>query len=166
MKHAIRAYALGIFTATSLFTIVYFQSGEANDSGQTKPISEEEATNYLDKKGYHILSNSEYQSLQESQQNPKDKEKTNQTTSKQEEENTENSTKDSQEDESTTLIIKDGMYSKSISQELNEMGLVEDTKAFNQYLEMNDYSRYIQVGNYELKKDMTYEEIANAITNK
>ncbi|MYL33465.1 hypothetical protein GLW08_09225 [Pontibacillus yanchengensis] len=166
MKHAVRAYALGIFTATSLLTIVYFQSGEANESSQPKPITKEKASNYLEKKGYHILSNSEYQSLQETTEEPKKSKKSNQSTSTKEEQNSENNTASSPEKELLTLTINQGMYSKSISRKLNEMGLVEDTKAFNQYLEMNDFSRYIQVGSYELKKDMTYEEIANAITNK
>lgn len=67
---------------------------------------------------------------------------------------------------SVTFAIEKGMSSNKVSKRLQEIGLIEDAKDFNEYLIAEDKVSVIQVGTYELPEDCTYEDIINAITKK
>lgn len=63
-----------------------------------------------------------------------------------------------------TFKITSGMWSEDVSRLLAEVGLLENAGEFNTYLKNNGYQNRIQVGNYTIQKDATFEEIANRIT--
>ena len=65
-----------------------------------------------------------------------------------------------------TLVIKSGMYSEKVSQELQRMGIISDWVDFNQYLSDNKYDVVIKTGTYTVNSSMTYEELAKLITGK
>ena len=65
-----------------------------------------------------------------------------------------------------TLVIKSGMYSEKVSQELQRMGIISDWADFNQYLSDNKYDVVIKTGTYTVNSSMTYEELAKLITGK
>ena len=70
------------------------------------------------------------------------------------------------EQSQTTITIKKGSDSGSVSRVLYEAGLVENAKAFDNYLCNNGYSCSINPGIYEIAPGTSEEEIAKIITGK
>lgn len=70
------------------------------------------------------------------------------------------------EQSQTSITIKKGSDSGSVSRQLYEAGLVENAKAFDNYLCNNGYSRSINPGIYEIAPGTSEEEIAKIITGK
>lgn len=64
----------------------------------------------------------------------------------------------------TVLTISPGMYSESVSAELVRLGIITNQKEFNSYLVNNGYAECIQTGDFKIKADMSYDEIARIIT--
>lgn len=65
-----------------------------------------------------------------------------------------------------TLVVEENMVISNVSQKLEENKIIKDAAKFNKFMEDNDYSPYLQIGEFKLKSDMTHEEIAKAITNR
>jgi hypothetical protein len=65
-----------------------------------------------------------------------------------------------------TFTIQKGMSSNKVSKLLQEIGLIEDAKDFNEYLIGENKVSVIQVGTYELPENSTYGDIVDAITKK
>ena len=66
----------------------------------------------------------------------------------------------------SSITINKGADSGSVSRQLYEAGLVENAKAFDNYLCNNGYSRSINPGTYEITPGTSEEEIAKIITGK
>ena len=64
------------------------------------------------------------------------------------------------------ITVNKGASSDSVSRQLQEAGLVEDARAFDNYLCNNGYSRSISTGTYEIEPGTSEEEIAKIITRK
>lgn len=64
-----------------------------------------------------------------------------------------------------TIQIKSGANSYTVSKDLAAAGLVEDAKAYDDYLCKNGYAQKIHVGTYEIVPGMSYEEIAKMIAH-
>lgn len=62
--------------------------------------------------------------------------------------------------QTVTVTVKKGASSGSVSSRLQEAGLVEDAKIFDNYLCNNGYSRSINPGTYEIVPGLSREEIA------
>ena len=62
------------------------------------------------------------------------------------------------------LTISPGMNSESVSAELVRLGIITNQKEFNSYLVNNGYAECIQTGDFKIKADMSYDEIARIIT--
>lgn len=71
-----------------------------------------------------------------------------------------------QRTQTASIIIQRGDDSGSASRRLYEAGLVENAKAFDNYLCNNGYSRSINPGTYEIAPGTSEEEIAKIITGK
>ncbi|MCM1118253.1 MAG: hypothetical protein NC543_02690, partial [bacterium] len=65
-----------------------------------------------------------------------------------------------------TLVISRGESSITVSKNLQELGLVEDYKAYDRFLCDNGYDHSISTGSYEIPIGATYEEIAQIISKK
>ena len=65
-----------------------------------------------------------------------------------------------------TFRIVPGMTSEDVSNLLKDKGIIEDAKAFNQYLKINNYTTDINIGEYQIKKFSSYEDIADTIITK
>ena len=78
---------------------------------------------------------------------------------------------DAEEDSSPTgniktlLLIESGTASISISNELEQTGIIDDATAFEDFLAENDLSKKIQLGEYMLDSSMSHQDIAKVITN-
>lgn len=69
-------------------------------------------------------------------------------------------------DKVISFTVKGGEYCRAISENLYEAGLVADAEEFRKFMQDNDYDNMIRVGTFELKKGMTYKEIAKVLTTK
>ena len=71
-----------------------------------------------------------------------------------------------QRTQTASITIQRGDDSGSASRRLYEAGLVENAKAFDNYLCNNGYSRSINPGTFEIAPGTSDEEIAKIITGK
>ncbi|KGX89188.1 endolytic transglycosylase MltG [Pontibacillus litoralis] len=149
MKHTVRAFATGLFIATSILAFTYSQ--------QTKKFTEDDAVTMLEEQGYHVLTEKQLQSYTNKIKQEEEKEK------QKAEQNKKERPKDQQA--TITFTIESGMTPSHISAALHDKSVIEDEEAFIQYLQQNDFARYIQVGKYKISKDASYKEIAQTISH-
>ena len=71
-----------------------------------------------------------------------------------------------EQSQTVSITIQRGADSGSVSRQLQEAGLVENAKAFDNYLCNNGYSRSIHPDTYEIAPGTSEEEIAKIITGK
>lgn len=76
--------------------------------------------------------------------------------------------KDSEQDTVVkgTLYIYSGLSIFDVAKKLKEMGIIENSVEMELFLAQPEYSRSLQIGQYELDSSMSIEEIANIITGK
>ncbi|WP_242705560.1 endolytic transglycosylase MltG [Pontibacillus sp. ALD_SL1] len=161
MKHTLRAFALGLLTATSLLAFAYSQQ-DVNEAKATDP-SKGEAKALLEEKGYVVVTENKWTKLNEASSG----EETNSNTQKEQEtekEATQNTTSEPANVKAYKLSIQEGMVPEDISQALAENNIIKDAEAFRQYLTENEFSRYIQIGEYTVVDQMSFLEIAKIIT--
>lgn len=65
-----------------------------------------------------------------------------------------------------TLVVEENMVISDISQKLEDKKIIKDATKFNKFMEDNEYSPYLQIGEFKLKSDMSHKEIAKIITNR
>jgi hypothetical protein len=65
-----------------------------------------------------------------------------------------------------TITITGGQDSRVVVKNLHDAGIIDDESDFNEYLESNNYDRYIRNGSYNIKKGASYDEIVHTITSK
>lgn len=66
--------------------------------------------------------------------------------------------------ESVSIIVERGDSSWSVSKKMEEAGLIDSAKAFDEYLCKNGYDKRISVGTYQISNTATDEEKAKIIT--
>jgi hypothetical protein len=64
------------------------------------------------------------------------------------------------------IRIEKGMTSEQVSSILYNYGLIENKNDFNNYMKDHDYSRIINVGDFKISKNATYEQITDLIVEK
>jgi hypothetical protein len=67
---------------------------------------------------------------------------------------------------SSILIVQSGMNSKDISSALESTGIIQKKQDFEDYLDAQNLTGLIQIGEYELDSSMTMKQIAEKITKK
>lgn len=68
--------------------------------------------------------------------------------------------------EKATLTVYKGDHSLTVAKRMQELGLIEDYKDFDDYLCNKGYSRYVNSGVYKIEQGLSYEELAKIITRK
>ncbi|MBM7569662.1 hypothetical protein [Aquibacillus albus] len=175
MKQSVQAFALGILCATALLSIVYYL--DKNNTNHSVTLTNQQMIKHLEESGYNVedsppnTTNSTEEETQKLESSVDSMETNELKTEKEEVEPHEN--EDDLEEEADkekvthhTLVINTGMSSMTIADELFNIGLIQDTEEFNQFLEENDYSTKIQIGEYQLSTDMTEKQIADTITKQ
>lgn len=166
-NNSLRSFASGMIIATSLFTAVYYFQPSVNKQEQkiveNDTVTDEEVQAYLNNNGYIsipeqtydelVAKSKEYEALKNQTQKPTEP-------MPPQVKETEKKTK------TYTLSVKSGMDSIQIANLLEDSGIVDSGKKFEQFLTKNDWTRSIQVGTYKLSDSMSYEEIGKIITKK
>lgn len=73
-------------------------------------------------------------------------------------------TTESSQNKTVIIEIVGGMSSYPVCQLLEEAGVIDNADAFDSYLMQNGYAERLVVGQHEVKKGMSDQEIATAIT--
>ncbi|WP_246049993.1 endolytic transglycosylase MltG [Aquibacillus sediminis] len=161
MKQLLRAFALGLFSATIPLALTYIYIEKPMDQSipedveQTEP-SIDEMIQSLEQEGYYIYTDEH--PMQEDEQSTGDD--SNVDTDRNE------ATEENPEDTNTAflLVIEQGTSVSSITDQLYEAGIIESKQEFSTFLDEQDYSTKIQIGEFELTPSMSYKQIANTIT--
>lgn len=176
MKLVLRSFSVGLITAASIIGFFYIQDDTKQISTSEKDfeINIETAKDLLEEKGFVVVEQQSWQQLNEQlkvqedqvDQQSKQEETTDQTTTEEESPDVENELeKESGNPSVITIKVSTGMTSYDVARILYEQNLIEDEDAFITYLEDEDYSRFLQIGTFELKEGMSFYEIAEALTN-
>ena len=76
------------------------------------------------------------------------------------------STKSTEDVIQGTIYIYENLSLYTIGQQAEDLGVVENGRELELYLAKPEYSRSIQKGAFDLRSDMTIEEIAKTLTGK
>lgn len=77
-----------------------------------------------------------------------------------------NDDKKDEDDKTVTVTVKSGEVCRELAEDLYDKGLVDDAEAFRKYMKDRGYDSKFRVGTFELKKGMTYAQIAKVLTTK
>lgn len=165
-KIHLRAFAFGLLLSTCIFGSYYYFS---EDNGATAKLSNEELIAQVEDKGYKVVDEKVYAELEAK---AKDTE-----AAPTEEETKETEQKDTSKEEAAKeeeqpadavkeykLNIISGMQSSEIATLLKDAGIITDAFEFEQYLINAGYHTKVQLGEFVVKSDMTYEQLAKIIT--
>ena len=94
------------------------------------------------------------------------KESTTQEQTTQEESSQENTTAQNGDVITYTLTVARGMSSNAVCRLLNENGIIDNAVDFDNYLVSNGYAEKIRVGSFEVRSDMSYEELATTLCSR
>jgi len=140
-RGSLRGFASGLLIATVLVGGLYYIE-ESDD----KPLTLEELTTESERLGYTLTKKEE--------DTPSQVSITPSSVEKGEELST-----------SYQLDITYGMNSEDIADLLQRNEIIDDANRFQNYLKDNKLTTSIQIGSYDLIETMTYEQIAQTITN-
>ncbi|MFD1363050.1 hypothetical protein [Lentibacillus salinarum] len=175
MKQTIRSFAFGLLTAGIIVLGAFYFAGESQTGAEEIPT--EDMIEIVESEGYHVLTESEYIAVSVESDNENDsgdnKNEENEDASGSGETDENNDAADNEEDDTNdedepttyTLTIESGVAPSEISQTLEENDIIDDADALTQYLEDEDYSELVQLGEFELSSDMDHHGIAETITN-
>lgn len=156
-KQGLRAFAFGIIFTVSILGTYYFNY--ANES-QAK-FDETAAKKQLQKKGYIVLTDAEYQNMEKrltgshsAATKAKDQKAV----------NSQNNHANESKISTYTLKVASGMSSGEIAKLLEEHKIIENGDEFGQFLVAHQFQTKIQLGTYRLTNQMDYQEIAGLIT--
>lgn len=179
MKHTLRAFSLGMLATTTIFSIHVFFFSETETSS-ARP-SDTDMVQSLADNGFHIFTDDELaQFLDEqlaeqmvdegNQNNPLDIDESETSTAPENIPTPEEPSEDNQESSADTssfiLTIEPGMTITEVSNYLIIANLIESREQFINYLADNGYATNIQVGSFELNRNMTLDEVVEIIANK
>lgn len=152
-KRTAQAFALGL-----LFAAVFLWAGSSviAEKEPKKKVTVSDAKNFLEEKGYKVLSTSEFTELNEKKaevikEEPK-------------EEKPVEKTEEVKEEKKFTLIIAGGMTPDDVAVMLESQGIIDDANKFERFLIDKGYHTKVQIGKYELKSGLDYDQIAKIIT--
>lgn len=184
MKQPIRAFSIGLFTASAILLVIFlFFQGDNTAEDRTYPL--DELTEKVEEKGYRVVSEEDYITLslvndEQKTANAKDndskvaaQEEKNKTEAKKEDKdnNADKPKEDKKEKDSNkeapktyTLKIEEHMMPSEASKLLEKNKIIKNASDLDKYLEDNNISTRIQIGEHKLTSDMTIAEVANVIT--
>jgi len=165
-KIHLRAFAFGLLLSTCILGTYYYFSG---NNGTVDKLSKEELIAQVEEKGYKVVDEKEYEELEakakyaESTPTEEETKETEQTDTTKEE--------TAKEEEQPAEAVKEyklniisGMQSSEIATLLKDAGIITDAFEFEQYLINTGYHTKVQLGEFVVKSDMTYEQLAKIIT--
>ncbi|MEJ8776535.1 hypothetical protein [Pseudogracilibacillus sp. ICA-222130] len=194
MKQPMRFFAIGLFTAAILmfgYYSLFDQStavenapvedliAQVEDEGY-RVITEEEFITFslldldeadvkdkqVEKEDKKKDSKKESDSSKEEKKDSKDSSSDKKKDEKEEKKSSDDKKEKSKKKKSKTITIttNEGVVTEDIADMLYNEKVIDDKQKFQDYMEDNDYSPYIQIGTFKVKKDMSFKELAEIFT--
>ncbi|MBP1914786.1 hypothetical protein J2Z23_001740 [Lederbergia galactosidilyticus] len=150
-KRGTRGLAIGLLlSAICIFAFQYLNLKDTEPSTPTTNTNINEAK--LEKLQNEVQDwQTKYEELEKKQINEKKKEA---------------AEEDKEEPTSVEILIKEGMSSKEISDQLAAAGIVHDSEDFNDYLEAKELQTKVRTGKFKMDKDLSYQEISEILTRQ
>lgn len=175
-RYFLRGLGAGIVFSAIIFVIAYNSKGtEISDEEIIRRAKNLGMTESQDQIGALLEERTDEQTSQgkeeaeqkNTEQKTKEDTKTTETGTKNSDTGqTEKPTTEEVKQESVELVVTSGMSSYPVCQKLQELGLIDNAEEFDDFLIEKGYASKISVGTHTLKKGMTKEEIAYAISDK
>ncbi len=158
MKSSMRAFGIGLFLAGASIALYdqFAPSSEKKDIKEYEQQIEKYETKIADlEEQLKQPTNEQKKSLSKSIS--KDKEVTS---------NTSTEKKDAEDVISATIYIYENVTLYAIGQQVEDEGIISNGRELELFLSKPEYARSIQKGAFDLRSDMTVEQIANVLTGK
>ncbi|WP_079509757.1 hypothetical protein [Mesobacillus jeotgali] len=157
-KRTAQAFALGLlFAAVFLWAGSSVFAGKEKEKEPEKKVAVSDAKEILEEKGYKVLSSDEFAKLNEKKTEAVKDEKP-------KEEETAEKKEEVKEEKPFTLVIAGGMSPADVATMLESQGIIDDQTKFERFLIDKGYHTKVQIGKYELKRGLDYDQIAKIIT--
>jgi hypothetical protein len=180
MKQTLRAFSLGMLVTTLIFSVHFFFFNEDAAPTSVSP-NDAEMIKILEDSGYAIYTDEALARYIEeqiadqtiSEEHPEDETDIDESASSStpeveptQEDTKENDQESNNDTSSFILTIEPGMTITEVSNYLIIANLIESREQFVDYLSNNGYATNIQVGSFELNRDMSLAEVVEVIANK
>ncbi|KZN96321.1 endolytic transglycosylase MltG [Aeribacillus composti] len=173
-KRILQAFSAGMIVSTSILTLTFYLGNYDQKVVAEKELTDKSVNEYLAQNNKIAVSNKEYEEfLSYKDTKVKNLNKTpqqNEQQQKQQNQNAQNQNQEQKNNNQQTEVkpvkvnIKEGMTTSDVSKILEQSGIIDSASKFNQYLIKHDYHKRVQIGTFEVKKGMSYYEIAEALT--
>ncbi len=183
MRQPVQAFAIGLFAAGIIMLIGIFYFDDSVNTADD--LSIDELTSSIEEEGYRVVTEEEYIAIAVNKDKTKNRHPDQNKTDEQDIDMDDDSDKDKEKKDSTknddkekatdkvkqkdkvktyTVHIKNGVLSSTISDQLEANDIIDNATKFNLYLTDNGYGEKIQLGKFKVNSDMTFKELAQAIT--
>lgn len=181
MKQSLRYFSLGLFAATLSMLVYYYFFFETETVIVEKEQSTQEMIEALTAEGYYISDqehettpqvNENNTSIEENDLSENDEETEESTEPSSPEQPDQNSTDEDTPGDTTSetdnfiLSIQPGMTITEVANYLMVASLIDSRDEFVTYLYDNGYGTNIQIGEFELNRDMSLDEVVETIATK
>ncbi|TXC92411.1 endolytic transglycosylase MltG [Metabacillus litoralis] len=168
-KTGFRTFAAGMILSTSVLGGTYLLSDKEQAAAKVeKEVTEADIKTYLTNNNKMAIDTDEYEEFLASKNAADQKEETKVAEQPKTEEAPKEEAKKVEEKKeevvSYKVAIKDGMTTSEVSDALELNGIIESSKEFDKFLISNDYHTKVQLGTFEVKKGMTFAQLADVIT--
>lgn len=170
MRSSLRAFGIGLFIAGASFTL-YNQFEPSQETKETKQY--EQQVKEYEKKIAEL--EKQLSQLPEDKEVPSSNTNSQPPATEEDEENKDTSTvptgeatsENNNEDIVTaTIYIYENVSLYSIGQQVEDEGILSNGRELELFLSKPEYARSIQKGAFDLRSDMTIEQIAKTLTGK
>ncbi len=156
-KHGLRGFAGGLIIATLVLSYVYYFHTDKPDANAE--LTDSDIENYARQHNLVLLTEKEYQDLNDERHTEAEKQNEKKEQPKQE--------KEESKQEKVIQVIFDvspGMSTGDVGQKLQDVKLIANKSDFTNYIKKHDLESSIKAGSYELNSEMTIKEIAEVLT--
>lgn len=167
-KYYLRGAGIGILFATIIMMVAFHSHGSNISDDEVVQRAGELGMVWSETESESEIE-TEAESQTESMQNEEQQEASNPDTSSNLEEEIpefENQDVPAQENDSVVKItVVQGEVCRTLAEDLVAAGLIEDAEDFRKYMGDHNYANSIHVGEFEIPRGSTYEEIARILVN-
>jgi len=162
-KRVLQAFSAGIFTSTTILTLTFYLGGYHKPAVVKEKVTQTDVESYLADNEQVAISKQEYKEYQQLKDDAKEQ---NMTKQKEEDKKPKQDEKPVEEAKPKliSITIKEGMATSEVSKLLESAGIIESSSEFTKYLIEHDYHTRVQIGTFEVREDMSFYELAEAIT--
>ena len=168
LKYYLRGPGIGIIFATIIMMVAFHSHGSNISDDEVVQRAGELGMVWSETESESEIE-TEAESQTESMQNEEQQEASNPDTSSNLEEEIpefENQDVPAQENDSVVKItVVQGEVCRTLAEDLVAAGLIEDAEDFRKYMGDHNYANSIHVGEFEIPRGSTYEEIARILVN-